>query len=192
MRALIIAGRHTTHDEFVYPLRRLEEDGWHVDVAVRGNQMVLSDLGGKIQPTMDIPDNPTEFNIFPGTKFEKWNLLILPGGAKAMEYMRQDAFILTAISWLHSKGCTIGCICHGAQLLISAGLVRGRKISGYYSIKDDINNAGGTYVDAPFVTDGRIVTSPHYKHLGPWMAEVLRMANLPSSLLLVPVTFDAS
>jgi protease I len=54
-------------------------------------------------------------------------------------------------------------------------LVRGREISGYYSIKDDINNAGGVYVDAPFVKAGRIVTSPHYKHMGPWMAEVLRV-----------------
>ena len=163
MRALIIAGRFTTHDEYVYPLRRLEEDRWVVDIAIRGNQMVLSDLGGKIQPTMDIPALQGGYD-----------LLIVPGGAKAMEYMRQDEGIL---DYIRNFPQTIGCICHGAQLLISAGLVNGRRISGYYSIKDDINNAGGTYVDAPFVTDGRIVTSPHYKHLGPWMAEVLRVVR---------------
>ena len=163
MRALIIAGRFTTHDEYVYPLRRLEEDRWVVDVAVRGNQMVLSDLGGKIQPTMDIP-------VAQGS----YDLLILPGGAKAMEYMRQDEGIL---NYIRDFPNVIGCICHGAQLLISARLVKGSRISGYYSIKDDINNAGGTYVDAPFVTDGRIITSPHYKHLGPWMAEVLRVVR---------------
>lgn len=171
MRALIIAGCYTTHDEYVYPLRRLEEDGWKVDVAVRGNLMVPSDLGGKIQPTMDIPDWET-------IKLWNYGILIIPGGAKAMEYMRQDKGVLDAINgfWQFNNG-TIGCICHGAQLLISARLVKGRHISGYYSIKDDITNAGGTYVDAPFVTDGRIVTSPHYKHLGPWMKEVLRIAN---------------
>ena len=62
-------------------------------------------------------------------------------------------------------------------MLISAKLVKGRKISAYYSLKDDVNNAGGTYIDAPFVTDDRIVTSPHYKHLGPWMKEVIAEVN---------------
>ena len=167
MKALIIAGRYTTHDEYVYPYHRLKEAGYEVDVAVRGNQMVLSDLGGKIQPTMDIP---VIMNPVDGV----YHILILPGGAKAMEYMRQDVELLTYIS--RCRG-VIGCICHGAQLLISAGLVKGRCISGYYSIKDDINNAGGTYVDAPFVTDGRIVSSPHYRYLGEWMKEVMRVAN---------------
>lgn len=166
MRALIIAGKFTTHDEVIYPLRRLEEDNWNIDVAVSGNEIVLSDLGGKIQPTMDIPSITQEYD-----------LLILPGGAKAMEYMRQNPLILSYIRCHHLNNGVIGCICHGAQLLISAGVVKGRRISGYYSIKDDINNAGGTFVDAPFVTDGRIVTSPHYKYLGVWMAEVLRVAR---------------
>ena len=71
----------------------------------------------------------------------------------------------------------IGAICSGAQMLISADLVRGRNISGYYSIKVDIENAGGHFVDVPAVTFDRIVTSPHYKHLGPWMAAVLAAVN---------------
>lgn len=170
MQALIIAGRYTTHDEYVYPLRRLEEDDWKVSVAVRGEQMVLSDLGGKIQPTMDIPEGP----------YVEHDLIILPGGAKAMEYMRQDKGLLRFIAEFYEiqKSGVIGCICHGTQLLISAGLVKDRRISGYYSIKDDITNAGGTFVDAPYVTDGRIVTSPHYKWLGQWMKEVLRVVRV--------------
>ena len=81
------------------------------------------------------------------------------------------------IADFHASGKVIGSICHAGQLLISAKLVKGRKISGYYSIKDDINNAGGTYVDAPYVTDDRIVSCPHYKHLGPWMKEVIDQAK---------------
>ena len=71
-------------------------------------------------------------------------------------------------------------------LLISAKIVKGRKISGYYSIKDDINNAGGTYVDAPYVTDDNIVSCPHYKHLGPWMKEVIKQAKKPDAVSSVP------
>ena len=55
-----------------------------------------------------------------------------------MEYMRQDQDIIQFISDFNSSGKTIASICHAAQLLISAKIVKGKKISGYYSIKDDI------------------------------------------------------
>jgi len=164
MKALILTGKLATDQEVFYPLYRLDEEGWEVDIAVKGNETVLGEKGIKIEPTI----------LMDGIYLQSYDLLILPGGAKCMEYLRQDQEIIRYISAFTK---TIGSICHGAQLLISAGLVRGRRISGYYSIKDDINNAGGTYVDAPFVTDRGIITSPHYKHLGPWMKEVIRVAS---------------
>lgn len=167
MKALIITGRHATDSEYIYPYYRLQEEGYEIDVAVRGKETVLGEKGWKIVPTHDIPD------LF----INNYRLLILPGGAKAMEYVRQDNDIIGFIQHFHLNGGVIGSICHAAQLLISAGLVRGRRISGYYSIRDDITNAGGIYIDAPFVIDGRICTSPHYKHLGPWMRAVLGIAR---------------
>ena len=73
---------------------------------------------------------------------------------------------------IHKKKI-IGSICHGAQLLISANVIKGKKISGYYSIKDDIINAGAIYVDAPAVEDNNIISSPHYKFLGDWMKTII-------------------
>ena len=67
----------------------------------------------------------------------------------------------------------IGCICSGAQLLISAKIVKNKKISGYYSMIDDINNAGGIYTDLPAVIDSGIITTAHYKDMGPWMKAVI-------------------
>ena len=60
--------------------------------------------------------------------------------------------------------------------MISAHLVKGRLISGYYAMKDDIINAGGIYVDG-IARDSKIVTAPHYKYLGSWMKAVLDEAN---------------
>ena len=162
-KALIIAGKLVQDHEYVYPYYRLQEEGYEVDVAVRGKETVLASIGVKVVPTKDIPE----------LKVGDYDVLVLPGGAKAMEYMRQDQDILDFIAAFHASGKVIGSICHAAQLLISAKLVKGRRISGYYSIKDDINNAGGIFVDAPYVTDDRIVSCPHYKHLGPWMKEVI-------------------
>lgn len=166
-KALIIAGKLIQDHEYVYPYYRLQEEGYDVDVAVRGKETVLGSIGVKVVPTKDIPE----------LKIQDYEVLVLPGGAKAMEYMRQDQGLLKFIADFHASGKVIGSICHAGQLLISAKLVKGRKVSAYYSIKDDITNAGGTYVDAPYVTDDRIVSCPHYKHLGPWMKEVIDQAK---------------
>lgn len=166
-KALIIAGKLIQDHEYIYPYYRLQEEGYEVDVAVRGKEIVLGSIGVKVVPTKDIPE----------LKVQDYEVLVLPGGAKAMEYMRQDQDILKFIADFHASGKVVGSICHAGQLLISARLVKGRKVSAYYSIKDDITNAGGTYVDAPYVTDDRIVSCPHYKHLGPWMKEVIAQAK---------------
>lgn len=76
---------------------------------------------------------------------------------------------------LIKKKITIACICSAAQLLISAKIVKNRKISGYYSMQDDINNAGGIYTDLPAVVDNNIITTAHYKDLGFWMAAALKV-----------------
>lgn len=166
MKALIITGKYAQDIEVFYPLYRMQEDGIEVHIACKDKQECLGVYGMPIRPTVELPTvDPT------------YDLVILPGGARAMEYLRQEYAML---NWLKVFPGPIGVICHGTQLMISAGLVKGRRISGYYSIKDDIINAGGIYDNAweyGFVTDGKIVSSSHYKHLGPWMREVLRVAK---------------
>jgi len=172
MRALIITGNLVQDHEFIYPYYRLKEEGFDVIVALKDGKECLGILGTKIPcddecTIIDYNDlgHPDDFTYY--------DLLILPGGAKCMEKLRQNQGILDFINKWNKKGKIIGSICHGAQLLISAKVVKGRMISGYYSIKDDINNAGATYVDDIFVVDKNIISCPHYKHLGEWMEEVL-------------------
>ena len=165
--ALILTGNLVQDHEYIYPYYRVQEAGYNVDVAVRGKKQVNGIIGSKIIPTKDIPE----------LKIEDYDLLILPGGAKSMEYMRQDKEILQFISDFNDSGKVIASICHAAQLLISAKVVDGRKISGYYSIKDDINNAGAIYTDEPAVVDENIVSTAHYKDLGPWMKAALTLVE---------------
>lgn len=164
-KALIITGKFVQDVEYVYPFYRLQEAGFRVETAIRGQETVLGVNGIKVVGTMDIPE----------IKVDEFDLVVLPGGARCLEYLRQDQEILDRIKEFYDKGKVIACICHGTQLLISAKIVKGKKISGYYSIKDDIENAGAVYVDAPAVVDGKIVTSPHYKHMGDWMRETLKL-----------------
>lgn len=173
-RAIIMTGKFATDCEYVYPFYRLQEAGFEVDVAVRGGETVFGIIGEKIVPTMDIPSGAMrQASCFDDGWLKDCKLLVLPGGAKAMEYMRQDQDVIDFIAAFHAQGRIVASICHAAQLLISAKLVRGREISGYYSIRDDIENAGGRYVDEPAVVDSRIVTTAHYKNMAPWMAAAL-------------------
>ncbi len=168
-KALILTGKLVQDHEFIYPYYRLQEAGFEVAVAVRNKETVLGQLGAaKIVPTHDIS----------GLRVEDYDVLIIPGGAKCQEYLRQDQEALDFISKFNAAGKVIAAICHGSQMLISAKVVKGRRVSGYYSIKDDIINAGATYVDEPAVVDGNLVTTAHYKHLGPWMKATLQLFHL--------------
>lgn len=172
-RALIITGNLVQDHEFIYPYYRLLEEGFEVVVALKDGKSCVGILGTKIPS-----DDRCKVISYEELLNANADLLVLPGGAKAMEKLRQEPTILNFIKNWDSQGKIIASICHGAQLLISSRVVDGRDISAYYSIKDDVNNAGANYIDAPFVTNRNIVSSPHYKYLGDWMKEVLRILNL--------------
>ena len=163
-RALIITGKLVQDHEFIYPYYRVQEEGFNVTVATEDGKETQGQLGIKIPVNAKIDDiNADDFD-----------LLIIPGGAKCLEYLRQNKKTLEIISEWDKKGKIIAAICHGSQMLISAKIIKGRKISGYYSIKDDIENAGAIYMDEPAVRDKNIITTAHYKHLGPWMRETFK------------------
>lgn len=164
-RALIITGQGFQDQEVIYPYYRLLEDEFQVDIAAKNKEMLFGILGLKIEANKSFDEiNGNDYDI-----------LILPGGVKALEKIRQEKKIIDFVKEWNDSEKIIASTCHGAQLLISAKVVKGRKISGYYSIKDDIENAGATYIDAPFVIDRNIISSPHYKHSGPWMKEAIKL-----------------
>lgn len=106
-----------------------------------------------------------------------FDLLVLPGGVKSLEKLRQEVSVIDFIRNWSTSGKIISSTCHGAQLLISAGITKGHVIAGYYSLQVDVENSGATYSREPVVTSGNIVTSPHYDFMGEWMEETLRMVD---------------
>ncbi len=167
-KAIILTGNLAQDHEFIYPYYRLLEDGFKLDVCINEGTKVKGILGTDLPPNKD-----QEIQKIENIKSQDYDLLIIPGGVKAMEKVRQNKSMINFISEFHAQKKIIGCICSGAQMLISAKIVKGKKISGYYSMKDDIINAGAEYIDMPAVIDSGIVTTAHYKDLGPWMKAVL-------------------
>ena len=171
-KAIIISGNLAQDHEFIYPFYRLLEENFKISVCMNEGTKVKGYLGTDLPPNKDHPVINIE-----DAKTSEYDLLILPGGVKAMEKVRQNIKIIDFISMFHAEKKLIGCICSGAQLLISARIVKGKKISGYYSMMDDINNAGALYTDLPAVIDDRIITTAHYKDMGPWMKAIIDTYN---------------
>ena len=168
-KAIIISGNLAQDHEFIYPYYRLLEEGFNIDVCLLEGKPVQGILGTAIPPNKDQAIKKID-EVF----VKDYKVLVLPGGVKAMEKVRQEKKIIDFISEFNKTQKTIACICSGAQLLISAKVVKGRKIAGYYSMKDDLVNAGAIYTDLPAVVDNNIITTAHYKDMGPWMREVIK------------------
>jgi protease I len=102
-----------------------------------------------------------------------YDLLIIPGGYESPDRVRQIKNVLNLVKEFNVKGKLIASICHGPWVLISAGIVKGRKMTCYAGCKDDLINAGAEYVETPVVVDGNIVTSPHFRDNAAWMKQTL-------------------
>lgn len=166
MKALIITWENFQDQEVVYPYYRLKEETDDVKI--------ISNVTGRFHGIMGV--NMTSHDTLDNlANYSNYDFLVLPGGVKSLEKLRQEKDVLEFIRQWDVDGKLIASTCHGAQLMISAKITEGRKISGYYSIKDDINNSGAIYVDAPSVSDGNIVSSPHYDHMGAWMKEAITL-----------------
>jgi protease I len=168
MNCLILTWENFQDQEVVYPYYRLLEETHNVKVMSNKIGKIFGIMGVNMNSHMQISDLD-DGNIF-NNMIRNTDILVLPGGVKALEKLRQERKVVDFITeFAKFKDKVIASTCHGAQLLISARLVRGKKIAGYYSIADDISNAGAEYSREPVVKDGNIISSPHYDYMGPWM-----------------------
>ncbi len=148
MRALILTADGMEDSEFFYPYYRLQELDIAVDVAAPESGRITGKHGYEFSANISIAQ----------ARPENYDILIIPGG-KAPEAVRlvPEALLLTQTMMQSNK--PVGVICHGAQVLISAGVIRGRKATCWIGIRDDLKAAGANYVDREVVVDGNLVTS---------------------------------
>jgi len=167
-KAVIITGPGFEDSEFVYPFYRLQEAGFSVDVVTSNNKVVFGKHGIQAVPTKKIKELDPK----------KYNLLIIPGGHEAPDRVRQVKEILDFTKSMYKMKKTISSICHGPWVLVSAGIMKGKKATSYKGCKDDLINAGATYLDKAVVVDGKLVTAQHFRDNPAWMKETLSLFGL--------------
>ena len=132
--------------EYYVPLMRLQEEGATVLTAALELKPVHGKNGLKIEPDTKL-DSLNAGELF---------ALILPGGW-APDKLRRHSAVKDLVRDMDSRRKTIGIICHGGLIAISAGIMKGRRATGSLGIKDDILNAGGTWADEPAFREGNLV-----------------------------------
>ena len=100
--------------------------------------------------------------------------LLIPGGY-APDRLRRHEAVLELVRAVDRAKKPLGAICHAGWVLISAGVVKGRRLTGYFSIKDDLVNAGAIYLDEAPVVDGNLVTARDPGDLPVWLGPFLKL-----------------
>ena len=132
--------------EYFVPMMRLQEEGAQVLTAALDLKTIQGKNGLEIKPDTKIESLDAD-DLF---------ALILPGGW-APDKLRRHSVVKELVREMDSKGKPIGIICHGGWIPISAGIMKGRRATGSLGIKDDIVNAGGTWVDEAAFREGNLV-----------------------------------
>jgi protease I len=148
MKALILAADDFEDLELMYPYYRLQEAGIDVDVAASRAGTVTGKHGYAVKTT----------RVFSELDAAQYDLLVVPGG-RAPEAVRLHARAVAVAKAMFEAGKLVAAICHGAQVLISAGVLNGKNATCWKGIRDDLKAAGGSYSDRPVVVDGNLITS---------------------------------
>jgi len=148
-RIAILAENSYQELELWYPLLRLREAGAEVRVIGTGSAETYTSKHG-YPVTVDAAADEVEAADF--------DAVIVPGGY-APDLLRRYESILNLVREANGQGKVVAAICHAGWVLVSAGILKGRQVTCVSAIKDDVINAGATYVDQEVVQDGNVITS---------------------------------
>ena len=149
-RVAILAEQDFEDSELIEPMRAMKSADGRVWIVGSGSQETYRGKRGSATVRVDATADEV--------KAEDFEAIIVPGGY-APDKMRLHQPMVDLVRKAHDLGKVIAAICHGPQLLISADIVRGRRVTSWPSIAIDLKNAGANWVDAPVVQDRNLITS---------------------------------
>jgi protease I len=152
-KVAVIATDYFEEKELTEPVQALRDAGATVDI-IAPHDGEIAGLN-HVQPGQKVSVTKTLDDADP----DDYDALVIPGGAINADHIRMDSKARDFVIAIMAEEKPTAVICHGPWLLVSSGLARGRRLTSYYTIQDDIQNAGGEWVDEAVVYDGCLITS---------------------------------
>ncbi len=147
-RVLIFLEDLVEDSEFLYPYLRFKEEGFEVVSAAPRMGEFKGKKGMTFRPDRTLSE----------VKGEEFDCVFIPGGY-APDRLRRYKEVLDIVRRHFEGGRLVCAVCHGPWVLISAKVVEGRRVTGFYAIKDDLENAGAVYTGEPVEVDGNLITA---------------------------------
>lgn len=164
-RVAVLVEQQYQELEVWYPVYRLREAGCAVElVGPEAGKTYASKLGYPAKATLSAKDAQ-------GADFAA---VVIPGGFSP-DYIRRSADLLRLVREVYAAGKPVAAICHGPWVLCSTTALKGRRVTCFHSIKDDVVNAGGTYVDEEVCIDGNVITSRTPEDLPAFVLALIEM-----------------
>ncbi len=182
-KLLLLAGDFVEDYEIMVPFQALSFVGYHVDAVCPGKKAgdkvrtAIHDFEGDQTYSEKPGHNFTLNETFAEIKASDYAGLVIPGG-RAPEYLRLNEDVLNLIRTFAKDQKPIAAICHGAQLLTAAGVIKGRRCTAYPACGPEITAAGGQYVAVPVdqaYVDGNFVTAPAWPAHPAWLREFTKV-----------------
>jgi protease I len=182
-KILMLVGDFVEDYEVMVPFQALQMVG-HTVSAVCPNKKA----GEKVRTAIHDFEGDQTYSEKPGHHFtlnasfaeikaEEYDALVIPGG-RAPEYIRLNAEVIQMVQHFARANKPIAAICHGAQLLAAADVLKGKRCSAYPACGPDVIRAGGEYADIGVeeaIADGNLVTAPAWPAHPQWLAEFLKV-----------------
>jgi protease I len=182
-KILMLVGDYVEDYEVMVPYQALQMIGHVLHVVCPGKtsgqtvRTAIHDFEGD-QTYSEKPGHHFAVNFdFDKVKVEAYDALLIPGG-RAPEYLRLNDTILEWIRMFDKSDKPIAAVCHGAQLLAAAGILKGRECSAYPACAPEVRLAGGTFMDIEVTaahTEGNLVTAPAWPAHPAWLAAFLEL-----------------
>jgi len=154
-KVAILVDNYFEEDEFTGPLDALKQAGAKVDV------IAAEPENGEVQALQHV-DKSRRYQIdktLEEANIEDYDALVLPGGAINSDQLRMQDKARQWVKQVTEQGKPLAVICHAPWVLASAGLAKGRKLTSFFTIQDDMRDAGADWVDEEVVIDGNLITS---------------------------------
>lgn len=134
---------------------------WEAAREAGGDAVLVAPSSDTVQARqhLDLGETFTPDQLTRAANPEDFDALVLPGGVANPDVLRQDEPAVAFVRAMVMSGQTVAAICHAPWMLVEAGVVDQRTLTSYPSLRTDISNAGGTWVDREVVVDGNMITS---------------------------------